>query len=179
VRTFVAVEIHDDKVLDAITKIQSNFKIKSTPVSRENMHFTLLFLGEIAEETVENVKKKLSSVSFKPIQVKFIQIGAFPNPRSPRVVWIGVDEVASKQLIDLASQVEKQLEPLGFKSDKPFKPHLTIFRIKNKVEDISQTLEKFKKWDFGNDVITELKFKQSILTPKGPIYSDLQVVLAQ
>jgi 2'-5' RNA ligase len=68
---------------------------------------------------------------------------------------------------------------LGFKSDKPFKPHLTIFRIKNKSDDISQTLEKYKTVDLGKEVITELKLKQSILTPNGPIYSDLQVVLAK
>ena len=177
-RTFVAVEIHDDKVLNAIAKTQSDFKIKATPVNKQNMHFTLLFLGEITEEAVENVKKELSSVSFKPIQVKFTHMGAFPNPRFPRVVWVGVDEEAAKHLIELASQVEKKLEPLGFKSDKPFRPHLTIFRIKNKV-DISQILDKFKEMDFGKEVITELKFKQSILTPNGPIYSDLQVVLAQ
>ena len=178
-RTFIAVEIHNEEVLNAIAKIQSDFKIKATPVNKQNMQFTLLFLGEITEEVAENVKKELSSVSFKPIGVKFTHIGAFPNPRFPRVVWIGVDEVASKQLIELASQVEKKLEPLGFKSDKPFKPHLTIFRIKNKAVDISQTLEKFKELDFDKEVITELKFKQSVLTPSGPIYSDLQVVLAQ
>src|SRR5574340_33905 len=136
-RAFVAVEIQDDNILDAIAKIQSEFKIKSTPINKKNMHFTLLFLGEITEEVAANEKKALSTISFKPIEVKFTHIGAFPNPRSPRVVWIGVDEVASKQLIELASQVEKKLEPLGFKSDKPCKPHLTIFRIKNKAVDVS------------------------------------------
>ena len=178
-RTFIAAEIQDEQVLDAITRMQSDFKIKATPVNKQNMHFTLQFLGEINEATVENVKKELSSISFKPIEVKFTHVGAFPNQRSPRVIWIGVDEVASRQLIDLAFQVEKKIEPLGFKSDKPFKPHLTIFRIKNKVDDISQTLEKFKVIDLGKEVITELKFKQSILTPNGPIYSDLHVVLAK
>ena len=143
------------------------------------MHFTLLFLGEVDEKTVENIKKELSSIEFKPIEVKFTHIGAFPNPRFPRVIWIGVDTVASEQLIDLAGQVEKRLEPLGFKSDKPFKPHLTIFRIKTKSDDISQTLDRFKTVDLGKETITELKLKQSVLTPNGPIYSDLQVVLAK
>jgi 2'-5' RNA ligase len=178
-RTFIAAEIHNEEVLNAITKVQSDFKIKASPVNKQNMHFTLLFLGEVDEKTVENIKKELSMISFKPIEVKFTHIGAFPNPRFPRVIWIGVDKVASEQLIDLASQVEKKLGPLGFKSDKPFKPHLTIFRIKNKAVDISSTLEKFKEIDLGKEVITELKFKQSILTPNGPIYSDLQVILAK
>lgn len=179
-RTFIAVEIRNDQVLDEIAKIQSDFMIKATPVNKQNMHFTLFFLGEIDEKTVENVKKELSSISFKPIKVKFTHMGAFPNPRFPRVIWIGVDKEASQELADLATQVEKKLEPLGFRSDKPFKPHLTIFRIKNKAVDISQTLEKFKAVDLlGKEVITELKLKQSILTPNGPIYSDLQVVLAR
>jgi len=178
-RAFVAVEIQDDNILDAIAKIQSEFKIKATAVNKKNMHFTLLFLGEITEEAASSVKKALSTISFKPIEVRFTHVGAFPNPRSPRVIWIGVDETASKQLVDLASLVEKKLEPLGFKSDKPFKAHLTIFRIKNRIEDIAGMIEKFKKIDLGNYTMTELKFKQSILTPNGPIYSDLQVVLAQ
>jgi 2'-5' RNA ligase len=178
-RTFIAVEIHNDEVLNSITKIQSEFMIKATPVNKQNMHFTLLFLGEIDEKNAENVKKELSTISFRPIEVKFTHIGTFPNPRFPRIIWIGVDKLASEQLVNLAAQVGKKLEPLGFKSDKPFKPHLTIFRIKNNVGDISQTLEKFKEVDVGKEVITELKLKQSVLTPNGPIYSDLQVVLAK
>jgi 2'-5' RNA ligase len=177
-RTFVAVEINDEKVLDKIAKTQSDFKIKATPVNKHNMHFTLLFLGEISDEAAENVKKEISKISFQPIQVKFTHVGAFPNSRFPRVIWIGVDDEAAKKLVELAEQVEKKLMPLGFRSDKSFRPHLTIFRIKNKV-DLTHIIDKFKDADFGTSVITELKFKQSVLTPSGPIYSDLQVVLAQ
>ena len=178
-RAFVAVEIQDDAILDAIAKIQSEFKIKATPVNKKNMHFTLLFLGEISEESVEQIKKALATISFQKIKVGFTHVGAFPNPRSPRVIWIGVDEQSAKQLVELALQVEKKLGPLGFKSDKPFKPHLTIFRVKNRIDDISGIIERFNKVDLGKYTMTELKLKQSVLTPSGPIYTDLQVVLAQ
>ncbi|MGI0072694.1 MAG: RNA 2',3'-cyclic phosphodiesterase [Nitrosotalea sp.] len=178
-RTFVAVEVHNDNVLSSISKLQSDFEIKATAVSKQNMHFTLLFLGEISEETAENVKKVLATITFKPIDVSFTHVGAFPNPRFPRVIWIGTDEASAKQLVELAVQVEQKLIPLGFRSDKPFKPHLTIFRVKNKADDISKKLEKFKETNLGRDIISELKFKQSILTPNGPIYSDLKVVNAQ
>lgn len=178
-RAFVAVEVHNEAVLNSITKLQSDFEIKATPVSKQNMHFTLLFLGEISEQTAENVKKALSTVSFKPIQVSFTHVGAFPNPKFPRVIWIGTDETSAKQLVELAAQVEQKLAPIGFKADKPFRSHLTIFRIKHKVNDISKKLEKFKETELGMDVISELKFKQSVLTQSGPIYSDLQVVNAQ
>src|SRR6478736_5534810 len=113
-RTFVAVEINDEKVLDKIAKTQSDFKIKATPVNKQNMHFTLLFLGEISDESAENVKKEISKITFQPIQIRFTHVGTFPNPRSPRVVWIGVDDEATKKLVELAVQVEKKLAPLGF-----------------------------------------------------------------
>jgi RNA 2',3'-cyclic 3'-phosphodiesterase len=178
-RTFVAAEIRNEDLLNSIAKLQSDFKIKATPVSKQNMHFTLLFLGEITEDVAENVKKVLDTISFKPIEANFNHVGAFPNPRFPRVIWIGIDEKSSKQLVELASQVEQKLAPLGFRADKPFNPHLTIFRIKHKTDEISKTLDKFKTVELGKDTITEVKFKKSILTPSGPIYSDLQVINAQ
>jgi 2'-5' RNA ligase len=175
-RTFVAVEICNKNTLDLIAKLQSDLQIRASPVSKQNMHFTLLFLGDIAEQAVHEVKKALSGISFKPIQLSFTHLGAFPNPRFPRVIWIGVDEAAAAQLVGLAVQVEQKLEPLGFKQDKPFKPHLTIFRVKNKEDGISDKIAKYSKTNLGTDIITELKFKQSVLTSNGPIYSDLLVV---
>ncbi len=178
-RTFIAVEIQNASVLDAIVKLQSDLNIKATPVGKQNMHFTLLFLGEIPDEKADDIKKALSDIQFKPIEVRFTHVGAFPDSKFPRVVWIGTDEQSGKQLVELAAKVEQKLAPLGFKSDKPFKPHFTIFRVKNKVSGISEVLERFKTIDLGKDTITELKFKKSILTPNGPIYSDLQVVQAR
>ena len=178
-RTFVAVEIQNNEVLDNIAKLQSDLKIKAKSVSKENMHFTLLFLGEIEDEIASKIIETLKSITFSPIQISFGGVGAFPNPRFPRVIWIGVDETAAQNLVKLAKQVEEKLVPLGFKSDKPFKPHLTIFRIKNNIGDISKELDKLKTIQLGHDTITELKFKKSILTPSGPIYTDLQVIKAK
>lgn len=178
-RTFVAAEISNESTLNAIAKLQSDLKIKAKPVSKENMHFTLLFLGEISDDMAQKVMESLSSVSFDPIEMNLVDVGAFPNPKSPRVVWIGIDKDAAKNLVELAAQVEEKLNPLGFKSDKPFKPHLTIFRIKNVTSDISHELNKFRAVEIGHETISELKFKKSILTPTGPIYTDLQVVKAK
>ena len=178
-RTFVAVEICNEDLLGSIAKLQSDLAIRARPVSKQNMHFTLLFLGEITEDTADKVKKSLSGISFKPIQVSFTHLGAFPNPKSPRVIWIGVDEEAGAELVKLAAQVEQKLGPLGFKPDKPFKPHLTIFRLKERQDGLSEKITGHGKVNLGTDVISELKFKQSILTSNGPIYSDLLVVRGQ
>ncbi|MDE1828731.1 MAG: RNA 2',3'-cyclic phosphodiesterase [Thaumarchaeota archaeon] len=178
-RTFVAVEVSNKDTLDRIAKLQLDLKIKASPVSKQNMHFTLFFLGEIEEQMAENVRKELASTVFEPIAAKFTHLGAFPNSKFPRIIWIGVDENAATQLVKLAAQVEQKLAPLGFKQDKPFKPHLTIFRVKRKEDDISGKIAKFSNVNLGTDTLAELKFKQSVLTSNGPIYSDLLVVKAR
>jgi len=75
--------------------------------------------------------------------------------------------------------VEQKLAPLGFKSDKPFKPHATIFRIKDKTDDITDQISKYNNVKFGTQRVSVIKFKQSVLTPSGPIYSDIGVISAQ
>jgi 2'-5' RNA ligase len=61
---------------------------------------------------------------------------------------------------------------LGFRSDKPFTPHITLFRVKDRIKDASRLAEYSKK-NFGNDILDEVKVKKSDLTPTGPAYSDL------
>jgi len=178
-RAFVAVEINKNEVLDSIKKIQLDLDIRAKPVALDNIHFTLLFLGEISEQVLFKVQNTLNSIEFSEFNVIFQTVGAFPKARSPRVVWVGTDEEGGKQLCNLALQVENSLSSLGFRSDKPFRPHVTVFRIKNKIGNISDKLERFNSTSFGTQKVSEIKLKRSILTPEGPNYSDLQVIKAK
>ena len=178
-RIFVAIEIFDKDVINSITKVQSNLDIKAKPVAPENLHFTLQFLGEVSKEKVVEIKTVLKKIEFSSFNINFKGIGVFPKMKFPRVVWIGTDEVGGDSLKDLAKKVENSLNPLGFKPDKPFRSHITIMRIKSKVGDISEKLEKFQNYDFGSQKISCLKLKMSTLTPQGPEYSDLEEVNAQ
>ncbi len=178
-RTFVAVEISSQLVLDSIKKLQSSLKIEAKPVDAQNMHFTLMFLGEVSEQMAQKIGAQLKTIEFAPFNISFENVGAFPKPKFPRVVWIGLDKDGGSKLTLLAKKVEEKLAPLGFSNDKPFKPHATIFRIKNRVGDISYELAKYSAAKFGIQKVNELKFKKSTLTPSGPIYSDLEVMLAK
>lgn len=176
-RTFVAIEINDKNLLEQIQKMQSKLEINAKPVSLENMHFTLFFLGEITSEMSEKIKQILNSIVFSSFQITFSKIGVFPKPKFPRIIWIGIDEKGAKQLNLIAREVQEKLSALGFKQDKPFKPHVTIFRIKNKIGDISDKLAQLTI--SGNQRISALKFKKSVLSSNGPIYTDLQVIKAK
>ena len=178
-RAFVAIEIYSNEIINLISKFQSEININAKPIEPHNLHFTLQFLGDISQDITEKVMISLNSVKFSSFMVNFKGIGVFPTLKFPRVVWIGTDENGGNLLIELAKKVENALIPLGFSVDKPFKPHITVFRIKNKIGDISKELDKFKSIDFGTQEITEFKLKQSILSSKGPVYSDLMEIKAE
>lgn len=177
-RTFVAIEITNLQVIDSIKKFQSELNINAKPVESKNFHFTLEFLGEISEEMVQKVISALKTIEFSRFNVILKGVGAFPKPKFPRVVWIGSEEAGGKLMMDLAKKVENVLEPLGFSSDKPFKPHLTVFRIKKKIGDITEELKEKRTMEFGKLTVTGIKLKKSELTPNGPNYSDLLEVKA-
>jgi 2'-5' RNA ligase len=178
-RTFVAVEITNQDILNSIINIQSELKIKAKSVSIKNIHFTMQFIGEVSDESSQKIQDELKSIEFEPFEVSIIGIGAFPKPSFPRVIWVGTDEKGGKKLSELALEISKKLSNLGFKNDKPFKPHVTIFRVKNKIENISNELKQYESYSFGIQKVVDIKFKKSVLTSDGPIYSDLQVVKAK
>jgi 2'-5' RNA ligase len=176
---FVAIEITNNYIINSIKGFQKNTNIDAKPTELKNLHFTLQFLGEISEEIAQKIIQFVNTIKFSSFDVNLKKIGVFPKPKFPRVIWIGTDEIGGNILIQLSKKVEKVLEPLGFFSDKPFKPHITVFRIKKKIGDISGELENHKMINFGIQKISNIKLKQSVLAASGPIYSDLLEVNAK
>ena len=177
-RTFVAVEINNQEILNSIEDVQSKLKIQAKPVSINNIHFTMLFLGEISDSISQRVMEKLGSIEFQSFDVSIQGIGVFPKPSNPRIIWVGTDNEGGEKLRQLASTIIEKLSNLGFKADKPFKPHITVFRVKNKIGNISNDLKKYESYSFGVQRVSEIKFKKSVLNSNGPMYSDLQVLKA-
>ena len=174
-RVFVAIDVNDQNVLNYISQVQSELNIKAKPVELHNMHFTVQFLGEVSEEMVRKISDALNNIEFSAFSINFSSIGVFPKPNSPRVIWVGVND-GINELEKLAETIRSKLSDIGFSPDKKFKPHVTIFRVKNKIEGLSDKLEKFSAYHFGRQIVSEIKLKKSELTPNGPIYTDLLVV---
>jgi len=174
-RTFVAIEVSNKDVLNSIHNIQTELNIKAKPVELHNMHFTVQFLGEVSEEMAGKVSDALNSIEFSSFSISFASIGVFPKPNSPRVIWIGTDDGVN-ELEKLAEIIRSKLSHLGFSPDKKFKPHVSLFSVIYKIEDLSDKLEKFSSYYFGKQTVSEIKLKKSELTPNGPIYTDLLVV---
>jgi 2'-5' RNA ligase len=172
-RVFIAVEISDADILKKIQRFQENLQIDVKPTKINQIHFTLQFLGEIDEEKCEKVKDLLRTITFSQFNLSLKEVGGFPNLKNPRIIWIGTDKKGAEKLIKITNEIEMKLTSLGFEKNKKFKPHLTIFRVKHKIDDISLQMKEYETIEFGTQIITKIKLKRSILSPKGPEYSDL------
>jgi len=175
-RLFVAVEVNDEYILEKIRSMQESFPFKAKPVRLDQIHFTLQFLGEISENKTEKVKKALDTVGFSKFDLTIVGSGAFPNTRNPKVVWLGVDKDGKERMSRLANDVNETLGAIDLKNDKPFKPHLTVFRIKNRIGDITEELLKSKDVKFGTQLVSQIVLKKSDLSANGPEYTNLGTV---
>lgn len=174
-RLFVAVDLSDDvrEKIEDVLRVFKDFKgVK--PVEKENLHITLMFLGEVPDRRVEVVKESLRGIKLDPFKIRLKGLGNF----NYRVFWVGVVE-GNEYLSILAKEVENSLKKVGFKRDKDFVAHATIARVKrldsNDRIKLEKALEMFKDYDFGEMVVDSFKLKKSTLTPKGPIYEDIEV----
>lgn len=174
-RTFVAVEVENEDAISNMVNFQRELMssgLNAKPVGSDQLHFTVMFLGEIGPTMLESVKGALADITFDPFDINLVGLGVFPKPSFPRIIWIGVDKDSAEKLIALAKEVENRLGPLGFRNHRAFKPHITLFRVKNKLRDIDLVMQQKDK-QFGSDKVKNVKLKKSELTPKGPIYTDL------
>ena len=176
-RTFVSVDITDSMVSGTIAEMQKDSSLKGA-VRIENMHYTLMFLGQVEESKMSNVTEALESIEFDAFEVQCRGLGAFTS-KNGKIVWVGADEQGGRMLGELAAKVARALVPLGFIQKMKFQPHLTVFRVKNKAEDTASVLKRFENTEFGVQRVDAIKLKSSVLSRFGPTYEDLMVVGAK
>jgi 2'-5' RNA ligase len=188
IRSFIALELKEKATIENITSFTSRLK-KNQPklklVKPENLHMTLKFLGNISDSLApkiyEILRTEINEKLFQGRDFKYYLKGVGQFNRFS-VLWVKlVGEITFLQTIK--DSVEDLLHTkLKVERDRrtKFTPHLTIGRLKK--ERINyKTFDIFKKlinenkgMEFGSFNINQIKLKKSELTPKGPIYSDLE-----
>lgn len=180
IRCFIAIELKNQEVLRRLIEVRD--KITATgadlkPVEDENIHLTLRFIGEVPRSIVDEVCSFINTISYKGFQIHVKNIGGFPSLERPRVIWAGVEE-GSGELLELYRVVEAGLRRIGIKPEREeFVPHITLARVKGYkgIERLVKTLMELREMDFGYSPVDEVIVKKSVLTPRGPIYSNICV----
>ena len=178
-RAFVAIDV-PGQVLDSLGSFQSELARTGADlklVERENLHFTLKFLGEIAEAQAAEAKARLGRLRLASVRVDITRAGAFPNLERARVVWAGVVPEHEVVMLPIAREVIGALQGIGERDERPFQAHITLARVRtgHNARELGDFLQKSSRRSFGTADLTEFKLKSSTLTPGGPIYRDLGV----
>ncbi|MDG6957355.1 MAG: RNA 2',3'-cyclic phosphodiesterase [Nitrososphaerota archaeon] len=178
-RLFVALEL-PGQVLDALTRFQASLAATGSDlklVERENLHFTVKFLGEVTEAEADEAKSRLAGLALEGGEVELKGVGAFPDERRPRVVWAGVAGEHRMLVEPLAREVIASLEGLGERDTRPFQAHVTLARVRSprNAGELAALIRGSSGVSFGSARLTELKLKSSRLTPAGPVYADIGV----
>ncbi|MDZ7319298.1 MAG: RNA 2',3'-cyclic phosphodiesterase, partial [candidate division KSB1 bacterium] len=93
IRTFIAVTIPAD-IQRQIAELQAKLKAAGGKVSwprSENIHLTLKFLGDTDNRRLNEIARGLAqaAATVSPFELKIGSVGAFPNLKYPRVIWVG------------------------------------------------------------------------------------------
>jgi RNA 2',3'-cyclic 3'-phosphodiesterase len=178
-RCFLAVELSPE-VKERVVGLQTQLRRTLTGikwVEEENLHVTLLFLGEVDErEIIKVCRLAQEAMTLIPSFTMTLQeFGCFPHARRPRVLWVGVGE-GKEELVRIYEALATPLSELGYRrEDRPYSPHITLGRTKSDgpVIALGQALEKFAAWEGGTMPVKEVVLMSSELTRDGPLYTVL------
>jgi len=182
-RVFVAVEL-PAHTCDAIQKQTSRLRqalgsefIRWVPA--QNIHLTLKFLGDTAVTHLDFLKQMLirEAELHSQFEMQFGGIGCFPNPRNPRVLWVGIH--APSDLTSLQRGIETGASRLGYKLEsRPFSPHLTIGRVREnasltELQKIRAALGAAHPGNVAVAKVDAVHLFKSDLQPGGSVYTKL------
>jgi 2'-5' RNA ligase len=178
-RLFLAINLPDD-VRREVTAASAPIRASAHELpwlDETRLHLTLKFFGEQAAERVPAIADGLARVAGQHRELLMVLggIGAFPNFRRARVVWIGVAQEPRLEL--LHHDIEVACEQLGFELDgRPFRPHVTLARVKTPLsEDRMRELRRVaKRMEHRSEfIVRSIDLMQSDLSIAGPVYTTL------
>lgn len=170
------------EVKSALSVLQEEFKKYEADVrwvDPNNIHLTLKFLGNVDEKEILGIINIMREICkrYQPFNLRIGGVGVFPDTKSPRVIWAGVEY--NTILEGLWMDIENEMMKIGFKrEDRKFTPHLTLgrFRSISGRENLSEIIKLHKDDDFGITLVKSISLMKSDLTPSGPRYSRIAEV---
>lgn len=178
-RLFVAIDLPGglkQQIGARIESIKAQLPAASW-VKPEVYHVTVAFIGDQPESVTASIEAQLqASVRDSHFAVEVKGAGFFPNVRRARVAWVGL--APADRLSRIATEVREGLRRVHVPFDeKPFKPHLTLARLKAPWSEADAALltKAFDDFEGGFDVHEVVLFA-SQLSPKGATHRKLGVV---
>jgi 2'-5' RNA ligase len=181
-RLFIAVDLDDaarnaigaeQKRLGAAMRHSEGSSLKW--VRPEQMHLTLVFLGQVNDATAPAILARLEQpVMQSPFELVFGGTGVFPPRGAPNVLWLGVASGA-REIADLQREVAQRVAELGIPPERrPFHPHLTLARWReSRGADRARALGAARDGPIARVHVDHATLYQSRLSSSGSAYTAL------
>ena len=188
IRAFIAIPLPEPVLDELVTlghRLERRVPSRSVRwVRPEGIHLTLKFLGDTPTNKLPEIKRALTAVArhAPPCTFTVGGLGCFPNPRRPRVVWVGVQEPTGR-LAALQDAIEEVMAPLGYAPEgRGFTAHLTLGRIRRgtsggDVAQVGQVVTKTEVGSLGEVSAAHFSLIRSVLKPTGAEYTPLEEFL--
>ena len=151
-------------------------RARITWVPADRAHVTVRFIGHVDDAAAGAITAALAPpLAVKPFDLTVSGVGAFPPSGAPRVIWAGLTG-GVEPLMNVEREVAARLERCGVvPEDRPYRPHLTLARVKEGGGLRSRTLlEGLTERALGATRVEAITLFESRLSPKGPTYVPLQ-----
>lgn len=154
--------------LHKIKRIADQSEIEARWTALENLHITLLFLGETDASEIEVLAEKLAAVANEvpAFPIRLEGVGAFPEATAARVIWFGVRQ--SKGILELQSKVASSMGH----SVGEYTPHISIARLRNQ-KSVYGLIKPFARDTWGKAAVMEIELFESIQAGPLPVYKSL------
>ena len=186
VRTFIAVplppELHP-LLSDTISRLTSTVPDGAVRwVRAENMHLTLKFLGNTPVYELPAIENNLRAAveRLTSFSLRLGDFGWFPNNRSPRTLWMGVND-SQNGLADLHSRIERALATWGSADVRQFHSHLTLGRVKTdrpaELKAVTEAVLNARTLQTPGWDVHSVHLMQSVLSREGSRYLTIGKVM--
>lgn len=182
-RAFIAIQLSDElrrQIGSVQEKLRRELAGRIGWTNPNGIHLTLKFLGDIRESQIQPLQGVLqrAAASAQPFSLEACGIGAFPNLRAPRVIWVGLhgSDGDMEVLKRLQAAIEDGTAELGFQKEaRAFTPHLTLARIRDRPEAgaLDKVLAANQNRAVGEVMAASVSLIKSELSPSGAVYTTL------
>lgn len=168
-RLFIAIDL-PESIKESLLKLVC--KIPGARWSnREQLHLTLTFIGEVSNDQIPLIDQSLALLFAESFSLQLSSVGTFPNSKSPKILWVGVQLIPSlqrlKQHVDIALKQAISFVP----EERDYHPHLTIARLQGRSSpEFNHFLKQHENLQFTPFLVQQFHLYSSQLLKTGAEY---------
>jgi 2'-5' RNA ligase len=172
IRLFVAIDLPDE-VAEPLARLQTGVP-GARWQTREQLHLTLRFIGEVDGRDAASIDEMLGSISDPRFMLELKGVGEFGG-KNPRALWAGV--APNEALTHLQRKVERVLQQLGLPpEERKYTPHVTLARLRGTPRGAAMDfLTDHALYASGPFEARAFTLFSSHLSPNGSIYTPERV----